>query len=96
MVSDTRWEAGGGCYTWDPKLGSVWGRKMGPLYFRQNLGWGNMSLIVGQIKSFHPPNKKEMNMMVSINLYGDVRGVHSSEMFLELFVCLGVKSRSPP
>lgn len=69
------WRLWGGCYTWDPQACvCVWGRKMGPLYFRQNLGWGNMSLIVGQIKSFHPPQQREMNMMVSGNLYGDVRG----------------------
>ena len=87
----------GGCYTWDPQACLRLRKENGTPYVRQNLGWGNMSLIVGQIKSFHShPNKKEMNMMVSINLYGDVTAVHSSEIFLELFMFWVQQNRSPP
>ena len=65
-------------------------KENGNPYFRQNLSWGKISLIVGQIKSFHPPQQKEMNMMVSINLYGDVRGYIHLRYFWNCF-CFGCK-----
>ena len=86
------WEAVGRLlYLGPPSLFAFEEGTWDPPYVRQNLGWGNMSLIVGQIKSFHHhPNKKEMNMMVSINLYGDVRRYIHLRYFWNC-LCFGCK-----
>lgn len=76
----------GRCYTWDPQVCLRLRKENGTPYVRQNLGWGNMSLMWGRsILSTPTPTKRDEHDGKHKPVWW-CKGVHSSEIFLELFL----------